>query len=128
MTHIQIITTSQGDELVVLSRSDYDALLMRAGESVVDEDEGDIAMYDARKLGISMVEHIPAEVSRLMMQGHSRLKAIRLWRDMTQLHIGMRTGLAQSYISELENGHKAGTSETLACLARALDVSVDWIA
>ena len=43
----QIIRTPSGEELVVLSRAEYEALLYRADHAAEDAD--DVAIYDARK-------------------------------------------------------------------------------
>jgi len=47
MGNVQIIRTPSGEELVVLPRADYDALLAAACDA--DEDADDLALYDARK-------------------------------------------------------------------------------
>lgn len=47
MSAPQIIRTPNGEELVVLPRAEYEALLDRADHQADDAD--DIAIYDARK-------------------------------------------------------------------------------
>ena len=122
----QIIRTANGEELVVLSLADYQALLERAD---YDEDADDVAIYHARKaeLAASGGTVLPPEVSAAILRGDSRLKAIRLWRDQTQLYLSFKTGIGQGYLSDLENGRRTGTPETLAKLAAALDVPLAWI-
>jgi DNA-binding XRE family transcriptional regulator len=122
----QIIRTPSGEELVVLSRAEYEALLERADHEA--EDAEDVAVYDARKaeLGASGVV-LPQEVSAAILRGDSRLKAIRKWRGETQLHLNLKTGISQGYLSDLENGRRAGTPETIAKLARALNVPAEWL-
>lgn len=125
MTAPQIIRTPSGDELVVLPRTEYEALLERAGH---DEDADDVAIYDARKAesaagGVAL----PPEVSAAILRGDSRLKAIRKWRDETQLHLEFKTGIGQGYLSDLESGRRTGTPETIAKLAQALNVPTEWL-
>jgi transcriptional regulator with XRE-family HTH domain len=55
------------------------------------------------------------------------LKAIRNWRDETQLHLSFKAGIGQGYLSDLESGRRAGTPETIAKLAQALSVPVEWL-
>src|SRR5579872_5075365 len=122
----QIIRTPSGEELVVLPRAEYEALLDRAGEGAEDAD--DIAIYDARKAELAAGGAVlPAEVSAAILRGESRLKAIRNWRGETQLHLNFKTGIGQGYLSDLETGRGAGTSETIAKLAQALNVPVEWL-
>ncbi len=130
MTHVQFIKTPSGEELAVLPRAEYDAMISAQSlHQRYDEDADDVAIYDARQADLdNSTGYLPAEVSKLMLQGNSRLKAIRRWRDITQLHIEFKTGISQGYLSELENGIKTGTPETLAMLAKALDVPLEWIA
>jgi PHD/YefM family antitoxin component YafN of YafNO toxin-antitoxin module/DNA-binding XRE family transcriptional regulator len=122
----QIIRTPGGEELVVLSRAHYEALLERAAQQA--EDAEDVAIYDARKAQLAAGGTVlPPEVSAAVLRGDNRLKAIRNWRDMTQLYLQFKTGIGQGYLSDLENGRRTGTPETIAKLAHALDVPVEWL-
>ena len=126
MNEPQIIRTAAGEELVVLSRAEYDALVAAADEAT--EDEEDIAIYDARKVGLAAGgEMLPAEVSSLMSRGSSLLAAIRKWKKMTQLHVNVRTNIGQGYLSDLESGRRTGSRETLKALAKCYDVPISWL-
>ena len=122
----QIIRSPSGEELVVLPRAEYEALLERADHEAEDAD--DVAIYDARKAELAAGGVVlPPEVSAAILQGDSRLKAIRNWRGETQLHLNFKTGIAQGYLSDLENGRRTGTPETIAKLAQALNVPAEWL-
>jgi hypothetical protein len=123
MSRPQIIRTPGGEELVVLSRAEYEELLERADHEAEDAD--DVAIYDARKAAGGVV--LPPEVSAAILRGESRLKAVRNWRDETQLHLSFKTGIGQGYLSDLESGRRTGTPETIAKLAQALSVPVEWL-
>ena len=126
MSEPQIIRTPAGEELVVLTRAEYEALLDRLDPAVEDAD--DVAIYDARKAELATgAAVLPPEVSAAILRGESRLKAIRNWRDMTQLYLHQKTDLGQGYLSDLENGRRTGTAETIAKLAKALNVPVEWL-
>ncbi len=126
MSAPQIIRTPSGEELVVLPRAEYEALRERADHDAEDAD--DVAIYDSRKAELAAGGIVlPPEVSAAMLRGESRLKAIRNWRDETQLHLSFKTGIGQGYLSDLENGRRSGTPETIAKLAQALDVPVEWL-
>jgi len=127
MSAPQIIRTPSGEELVVVPRAEYEALL--AGVDREAEDACDVAIYDARKAELAVGGVVlPPEVSAAILRGESRLKAIRKWRGETQLHLEFKTGIGQGYLSDLENGRRTGTPETIAKLARALNVPVEWLA
>ena len=123
MSGPQIIRTPNGEELVVLPRAEYEALVERADHEAEDAD--DVAIYDARKAAGGGV--LPPEVSAAILRGESRMKAIRNWRGETQLHLSSKTGIGQGYLSDLESGRRAGTTETIAKLAQALSVPVEWL-
>lgn len=123
----QIIRAPGGDEMVVLSRAEYDDLVARAAEA--DEDAADAAMFADRmsdlKAGRDVV--LPAEVSAAMLKGATLIKALRRWRGLRQYQMIERTGLSQSYISEIETDGKKGSAEALEKIAAALDVPVEWL-
>lgn len=126
MTNVQIIRTAAGEELVVLPKDEYEALVAAVAEA--DEDAADIAIYDDRKKDLTgQDDRLPPEVSDLILRGNTRLKAIRAWRGLAQQDVAAKVGLAQGYLSELESGRKAGSSETLVVLARVLDVPLKWL-
>lgn len=120
---VQFVTTPSGDDLAVLPRKDYEALIERLAE--LEEDEADLALYDQRKAGINPA--LPAELSTRILKGESLLKAIRNWRDMTQMQVEHQTGIAQGYLSDLESGRRNGADETLKKLAKVYQVPSEWI-
>jgi hypothetical protein len=122
MSELQIIRTPSGEELVVIPLAEYQALLDHA------EDAEDIALYDARKAELAAGSVVlPPEVSAALLRGDTRLKAIRLWRGATQTSLADKTDIGQGYLSDLESRRRTGTPETIAKLALALDVPVEWL-
>jgi hypothetical protein len=107
----------------ISGQADVKALL-----DCADQDADDRAIYDARKADLACGGGVlPPDVSAAILRGESRLKAIRHWRDETQQHLSVETGIGQGYLSDLENGRGAGTPETIARLAQALEVPVEWL-
>ncbi len=126
MSDPQIIRTPAGEELVVLPRADYEALVAAAD---AEEDAADVALFDARMadLEAGRDQRLPPEVSAFLLRGDTLLKALRKWRDVTQLHLASETGIAQGYLSDLESGRRKGTPETLQRIAKALDIDPAWL-
>lgn len=122
----QFIRTASGEELVVLTRADYDALLDALAEA--EEDAADAALYDARKAAEDGGgDRLPPEVTAALLGGARLLEALRDRRGMTQARLAEATGLAQGYLSDIERGRRTGTAETLGRIAAALDVPVAWL-
>lgn len=126
MGAVQIIRSPSGEEMVVLPRAEYEALLAAASP---EEDADDVAIYDARKAALAgeAQGRLPAEVCALLLRSNSRLKAIRLWRNVSQVDLARLAGIGQGYLSDIENGRRSGSAEVLQTLARKLDVPRAWL-
>lgn len=125
MGQVRFIRSPEGEELAVLPRADYEALI--AG--LDNEDDDDIALYDQRKAELLSGSDgvLPPEVSMMILKGDSRLKAMRRWRKIKQSDLARQCGIGQGYLSDLESRRRAGSSETIAALAKALDVPLGWL-
>ena len=125
MSAPQIIKTPAGEELVVLPKADYEALVHAADEAM--EDAADIAIYDARRADPVAAAPLPADISMAILRGESRLRAVRKWRGLTQSELADRAGLTQGYLSDLESHRRTASADTAERLAGALEVTVSWI-
>jgi len=121
----QIIKTPAGEELVVLPKADYEALVHAADEAM--EDAADAAIYDARKADPVAAAPLPADISMAILRGESRLRAVRKWRGLTQSELADRAGLTQGFLSDLESRRRTASADTAERLAGALDVAASWI-
>ncbi len=124
----QLIVTPNGEEMVVLSRSEYERLAELASDA--EEYRADIEAYDLAKAELAAAGSttLPKEVSDFLLKGSSLLQSLRKWRGLTQVDLAEKVGIQQGYLSDLENKRRAGSPETLALLAKALDVPLEWIA
>lgn len=123
----QFIKTPGGEELVVLGRADYEALLAAAAEA--DEDAADVAVYDAAKAELEAGNDalLPVAISAAIHKGKNRIRAIRDFAGMTQSDVADRAGISQSYLSAIEAGSRQLSIELAGKLAGALGVPVVWI-
>jgi len=65
--------------------------------------------------------------TRAFVEAPSPLAFWRRHRGLTQSALSQAAGLAQNYLSELENGKRAGSVEVWLKLSRALDLPVEQI-
>jgi DNA-binding XRE family transcriptional regulator len=121
----QIIKTSTGEELVVIPKADYEALLHAAEEAA--EDAADVAIYDERKAALGTEKALPADVTIDILRGSSRLKALRNWRNLTQAELASAIGVSQGFLSDLESNRRKPSAQTSAMLVKTLDVPAEWI-
>ena len=105
------------DETVVLTRTEYDALIDRN-----DELEDRLAALDADD-----GSRVPHEVALAIMRGKSPILAFRNHLGVTLRELSDRTGIATSYISEIERGRKPGSVSALARIADALGTAIDTL-
>ncbi len=103
------------EKTVTLTRSEYDALVQRR-----DELEDRLAAVDADD-GV----RIPHSVALTVMDGESPMLAFRKHRGVTLRQLSDKTGVAVSYLSEIERGRKRGSASALARIAGALGTTID---
>lgn len=118
---IQTFKTPSGEEMVVLSRAEYDRLLAAA------EAASDVAAFDeaTAALATGVEEAVPATFVHAMIEGESLVRLWRRHRGMTLDALAKATGLSAPFLSQIENGRRAGSIETLKVVAAALGVSLD---
>ncbi|SEF00928.1 Helix-turn-helix [Rhizobiales bacterium GAS188] len=122
----QFIHTEKGEDLVVLSRRDYEALLARSGDEAA-EDAMTARIIADTSAAISRGKEIalPAEVWAATEAGENPIRVLRRHRGLTQVQLSAETGLSQAYLAELETGRKHGASSTLKTIAHSLRVPLD---
>jgi DNA-binding XRE family transcriptional regulator len=109
--------TPKGDEIVILSRAEYEALT-----TIPDEDAADVAHANRILAGLAEGSETLADE---LLAAKTPLAFWRKHRGLTQKALSKLVGVAQGFISEIENGSKTGDVQTLAAVARALEISLD---
>ena len=122
---VQFKKTGKG-EVAILPRKDYEALVAKAAEA--EEDAGAARLVArARKEIANGAPLVPFDVVNRIANGESPIRAIREWKDITQLYLAYKTNIGQGYISDLENGRRKGTTDALKKIARVLEVPLDLL-
>jgi DNA-binding XRE family transcriptional regulator len=118
---IQIIEKNGQPEWAVVPYEEYLRLVAEA------EMLQDIRDYDEAKLAIANgdEELIPSEVTYALLDGENPMRVWREYRGLTQQQVAEQAGISKPYLSQLESGQRNGTTEVLAAIAKALNVSLD---
>ena len=103
------------EETVTLKRTEYDALISRN-----DELEDRLAALEADD-----GTRVPHEVALAIIRGKSPILAFRNHQGLTLRELSDKTGIAASYLSEIERGHKNGSASALARIASAFGTTID---
>ncbi len=121
MNKPQIIQTPSGEEMVVIPRAEYDALLGAAE----DFEDALAAERSLARIAAGEVELIPASEVDAYLDAPSPLAFWRKKRGLTQAALAKEVGVTQAYLSEIESGKKEARVSVLRDLAAALKVTVD---
>ena len=111
--------TFSGKDYTVVPREEFEAL-----RDTVDEDEMDIAVA-RRVLGDADEELVPFELAERIVAGVHPIRVWREYRGMTASNLATESGIAQSYLSDIETGKKPGSVKALKRIATALGIAVD---
>ena len=121
MSNLSTFTTPGGEEMVILSRHDFDLLV------AASDDLADIAAYDQTKarLAVGEDEMVPAKIVDDILNGQNPVRVWRLHRGQSVSELAAATRLSPAYLSQIETGKRRGQADTLKLIAAALEVSVD---
>lgn len=70
-------------------------------------------------------EAFPEAVAERLIGGENAVKVFREYRALTLRDLATKSGLGASYLSDIENGKRKGTVETMKAIAEALGVDLD---
>jgi len=117
----QTIQTPSGEEMVVLSRADYEELL-----SATEELEDALAAERSlARIAAGKVELIPEAEVDDYLDAPTPLAFWRRKRGMTQAALAERVGVTEEELAEIESGREEGQVGVLRDMAAALRVTVD---
>jgi DNA-binding XRE family transcriptional regulator len=109
------------DEIVVLRRATYDALM-----AAVEDARDARALKDLRaREAAGEAEYVPIELADRIFAGEHPVRAWREHRGLTLGALAKSAGLAPSYLSEIEAGKKPGSTRALAAIAKTLRVAIE---
>jgi DNA-binding XRE family transcriptional regulator len=108
-----------GVRYVMIREDEY----LRLRASATEEDLADARLYDEAKAKPS--ELIPLELTERMLDGESPIRVYREYRGFTQDQLAEQTRISKPFLSQIANGIRTPSLDTLKRLAEALRVDMD---
>jgi DNA-binding Xre family transcriptional regulator len=121
MANPRFITTPGGEEVVLLSKPDYERLAEAA------EDLADLAAAEraGNRFESGEAEFLPLDMVRRMVDGESPVRVWREYRGLGVSDLAAKAGISTTHLSEIETGTRDETFSTMARIADALAVELD---
>jgi DNA-binding XRE family transcriptional regulator len=109
-----------GIKAVVVPLKDYEKLVERAGMA------DDIESFDRAMARLRAGEEtFPARVAKRLAAGESPVRVFRDYRGLSQRELAEAAGVSAAAISKIESTGAGASIDTMAAIARRLDLSVD---
>ncbi|WP_342363059.1 helix-turn-helix transcriptional regulator [Terrarubrum flagellatum] len=107
--------------MAILPLADYERLVEAAEEAV------DVRAYDSakRRLASGEEELLPAAFADRIIDGEPAIKVWREYRKMSARALAAEIGVSAPFLSQIENGQREGSFETMKKIAAALNVALD---
>ncbi len=120
----QIITTPNGDRMVILPEAEFIALQVAA------EDRQDIRAVETfrERLARGEEELVPSDVADRIIDGENKVRVWREYRRLSARELAEKAAISPAYLSQIESGARDGSFETIKRIAAALEISVDDLA
>lgn len=122
---MNVIRTGGAEELVVLTRAEYDALTARAvAPSDADEEAWLIRLYDEAKAALDRGDDValPEAVWLEIEGGADPVRVIRNHRGLAEGELARLTAISSAELADVESGRRAASPHLLRRLAAALSV------
>lgn len=125
---VQFLRSESGEEIVQMSRRDYDMLLARGGDEEAEDRAADHLVREARiardeRLGAAL----PVWLSAAILAGEHPIRAARLKAGLSRGELASLAGVGEAQLSDAEGGTRPLAVPALAALARALEVEAEWL-
>lgn len=121
MSETTTFKTPGGDDMVVMPRALYDKLVADA------ETAQDVAAYDKAKARLASGEDelVPGSIANRLLDGENKVRVWREHRAMPAWQLAKQANISASFLSDIQNGKKAGGVAAMKAIAAALKVDLD---
>lgn len=121
--NVQIIEKNGKPEWAVIPYSEYEKLqeAMEDAEDILTIEENVKAVREGREITI------PGEITFAVLDGTSPIRAWREYRQIKMGELAKKIGISPAYLSQIENGKRNPTLDTLKSIAMELKIDIDML-
>ena len=121
--NVQIIEKNGKPEWAVIPFSEYEKIqeALEDAEDIKDIEENLKATQEGKEITV------PGEVTFAILDG---ISPIRAWREHKQIkmnELAKRVGISSAYLSQIENGKRNPTIDTLKAIAKELNIDIEML-
>ncbi|MCK5195970.1 MAG: helix-turn-helix transcriptional regulator [Desulfobulbaceae bacterium] len=121
--NVQIIEKNGKPEWAVIPYSEYQKLYgaQEDAEDIKDIETNLKAIQEGKEITV------PGEVTFAILDG---INPIRAWRNHKQIkmnELAQKVGISPAYLSQIENGKRNPTIDTLKAIAKELNIEVEML-
>jgi DNA-binding XRE family transcriptional regulator len=121
--NVQIIEKNGKPEWAVIPFSDYKKLqeALEDAEDIKEIEENLKALQEGKEITV------PGEVTFAILDG---ISPIRAWREHKQIkmnELSKKVGISSAYLSQIENGKRNPTIDTLKVIAKELEIDIEML-
>ena len=119
----QIIEKNGKPEWAIIPYGEFIKIqeLLENAEDIKDIEENLKAIEENREIVV------PGEVTFAIVEGTHPIRAWREYKNMRINDLAKRVGISGSFLSQIENGKRNPTIETLKTIASALDIEPEML-
>lgn len=119
--NVQIIRTPQGEEMAVLPKAEYDALI----EAAEDREDIEAVREIREKIAAGEAETVPFAMAERILDGESTVRVWREYRGISAKTLAENIGISAPYLSQIERGVREGSLDVMRKISDALNVTID---
>jgi DNA-binding XRE family transcriptional regulator len=121
--NVQIIEKNGKPEWAVIPFSDYKKLqeALEDAEDIKEIEENLKAIQKGKEITV------PGEVTFAILDGISPIRAWREHRQIKMNELSKKVGISSAYLSQIENGKRNPTIDTLKAIAKELEIDIDML-
>jgi len=121
--NVQIIEKNGKPEWAVIPFRDYKKLqeVLEDAEDIKEVEENSRAIQEGKEITV------PGEVTFAILDGISPIRAWREHRQIKMNELSKKVGISSAYLSQIENGKRNPTIDTLKAIAKELQIDIDML-